>query len=118
MVLALYNSSVYRLSMYQVLFNALLYSLRYALDKMNAAKIRKGSNSVNTGPCIQQFPSWPSISASSFFNYLQYFQRYALDKLIIAKNRKGNNSVTTCDGLLFLHSAISLIDLYQCIKFH
>ena len=29
-----------------------------------------------------------------------------------------NNSVTTCDWLLFLHSALYLIGLYQCIKFH
>ena len=37
------------LSMSQVLFNSLLYFQRYPLDKLNIAKIRKGSNSVNTG---------------------------------------------------------------------
>ena len=39
-----------------------------------------------------------------------------MDKLIIAKNRKGNNSVITCEGFWFLHSALSLMGLYQCIK--
>ena len=41
-----------------------------------------------------------------------------MDKLIIAKIRKGNNSVITCDGLWFLCSALSLMGLYQCIKFY
>ena len=37
------------LSMYRVLFNSLLYFQRYAQDKLNIAKNRKGGNSVNTG---------------------------------------------------------------------
>ena len=37
------------LSMCQVLFNSLLYFQRYAPDKLNIAKNRKDSNSVNTG---------------------------------------------------------------------
>ena len=49
MVLALCTCSVDILSMYQVLCNSLLYFQRYAPDKLNIAKIRKGSNSVNTG---------------------------------------------------------------------
>ena len=46
------------------------------------------------------------------FSYLQPFKKYAPEKLIMAKIRKGNNSVTTCDGLLFLHSALSLMGLH------
>ena len=49
MVLALCTSSDDILSMHKVLYNSLLYFQRYALDKLNIAKIRKGSNSVNTG---------------------------------------------------------------------
>ena len=49
MALALCTSSDYILSMYQVLFDSLLYFQRYAPDKLNIAKIRKGSNFINTG---------------------------------------------------------------------
>ena len=35
--------------MYQVSFNTLLYFQLYAPDKLSVAKIKKGSNSVNTG---------------------------------------------------------------------
>ena len=55
MVLALCISSDDILSMYQVLFNSLQYSQRYALDKLNIAKIRKGSNSVNTGDRVMVY---------------------------------------------------------------
>ena len=47
-VLALCTSSDGRLSMYQVSFNSLLYFQRYAPDKLFIAKIKIGSNSVNT----------------------------------------------------------------------
>ena len=49
MVLALCTSSDDFLSMYQVLFNSLLCFQRHAPDKLDIAKIMKGSNSVNTG---------------------------------------------------------------------
>ena len=52
------------------------------------------------------------------FNSLQYLQRYAPDKLFIAKIRKGSNCVIWVIGLWFLHSALSLMNLYQCIKFY
>ena len=48
-VLALCTSSYDMLSMYQVLFNSLVYFQRYALDKPKIAKISKDNNSVNTG---------------------------------------------------------------------
>ena len=71
MVLAFYTSSDDILLMYQVLFNSLLYFQRYAPDKLNIAKIRKGSISLNTDDTVMvlafcDFPSWPSISVSSF----------------------------------------------------
>ena len=46
---ALCTSSDGHLSMYQVSFNSLLYFQRYVPDKLFIAKIKKGSNSVNTG---------------------------------------------------------------------
>ena len=49
MVFAICTSSDDILSMYQVLFNSLPYFQRYAPDKLNIAKIRQGSNFVNTG---------------------------------------------------------------------
>ena len=45
---ALCTSSDGHLSMYQVSFNSLLYVQRYAPDKLFIAKIKKGSNSINT----------------------------------------------------------------------
>ena len=36
------------LSMYQISFNSLVYLQKYAPDKLFIAKMKKGSNSVNT----------------------------------------------------------------------
>ena len=52
------------------------------------------------------------------FDSYPYFQKYASDKLIIAKIEKGNNSVITWDRASILVCTLSLIALYQCIKFH
>ena len=41
--------------MYQVLFNSRLYFQRYAPDKLFIAKIKKGSNSINTGDMVAVF---------------------------------------------------------------
>ena len=49
LVIALCSFSDGRLSMYQVSFNSLRYFQRYVPDKLFIAKIKKGSNSVNTG---------------------------------------------------------------------
>ena len=38
--------------MYQVSLNSLLYFQRYAPDKLFIAKIKKGSNSINTGDMV------------------------------------------------------------------
>ena len=109
MVLALCTSSDDILSMYQVLFNSLLFFQRYALDKLNIAKIRKGSNSVNIGDRVKvlAFCDFPHGLLSAYqvpFTSLVYFQRYVPDKLFIVKIEKGSNSVNTVDR--------------ECIKFH
>ena len=78
MVLALSTFSDNLLSMYQVLFNSFLYFQRYVSDKLNIAKIRKGSNSVNTFDRVMvltfcSFPhGLPSVYQVSL-NYLQHF---------------------------------------------
>ena len=51
-VLALCIFSDNRLSMYQVSFDSLLYIQRYAPDKFNIAKLRKGNNSINTDDMV------------------------------------------------------------------
>ena len=108
--------------MYQVLSNSLLYFQRYALDKLNIVELRKGSNSVNTGDRVVVLAFCDSAHGPLSvyevpFNYLQYFKKYAPDKIILAKIEKGNNSILVIE-LRFLQSALSLIVLYQCIKFH
>ena len=98
-----------------VSFDSLLYFQRYALDKFNIAKIRKGNNSINIDDRVMvlafcTFPHSPlSLYEVSF--------RYAPDKLPIAKIKKGNNSVITCDGVT-VFALCTLSDGYQCIKFH
>ena len=79
MVLALCNSSDDILSMYQILFYFLLYFQIYTPDKLNIAKTRKGSNSVNTGERIMvlAFCHFPYGHLSIYqvsFNSLIYFQ--------------------------------------------
>ena len=54
------------------------------------------------------------VSFNSFLN----FQRYAPDKLFVAKIKMGSNSVNTGERVMVLHSAISFMTLYLCIKFH
>ena len=48
MILAICIFSDGPLSMCQVSFNSLVYFQRYAPDKLFIAKIKKGSNSINT----------------------------------------------------------------------
>ena len=106
-VLALGTFSDGHLSMYQVSFNSLLYFQRYAPDKLFIAKIKKGSNSVNTGDRIMVFAfcnflySHLSLNQVSLI-YIKFFQRYAPDKLTVANVRKGNTSEITCDRVTVL----------------
>ena len=77
-VLALCTSSDGHLSMYQVSFNSLLFLQRYVLDKLFIAKMKKGSDSVNTGESVivlafcNSLHSPLSVYQVSFI-YLQYF---------------------------------------------
>ena len=77
-VLALCTISDGRHSMYQVSFASILYFQRYAPDKFNIAKIRKGNNSINTDDrvIILAFCTTPQSPLSVYqvsFIYLQYF---------------------------------------------
>ena len=68
--------------MYQVIFNSLLYFQRSALDKLNVAKIRKGSNSVDTGDKVMVLAFCDSPDGPQpvqCIKSLVYFQRYAPD---------------------------------------
>ena len=76
--LALCTSSDGYSSMYQVSFNSLLYFQRYAPDKLLFAKIRKGSNSVNTGDRVKVLAFCNSLNSplslyQVSFIYLYYF---------------------------------------------
>ena len=78
MVLAFCTSSDGQRSMYQVSFNSLLYFQRYAPDKLFIAKIKKGSNSVNTGDKIMVLafcnsPHGPLSAYQVSLYYLPYF---------------------------------------------
>ena len=101
-----------------------LYTFRDMLrTSFFIAKIKKGSNSVNTGENVMVLAFCNSLHSplslyQISYNYLQYFQRYAPDKLTTAKIRKGNNSKITCDRVTVLAFALPLIAVYQCIKFH
>ena len=64
------------LSMYQVSFNSLLYFQKYTPDKRFTAKIKKESNSVNTGDRVMvlafcNFPYGPLSVYQVSLNYLQ-----------------------------------------------
>ena len=91
MVLAFCTISDGPLSKNQVLFNSLLYFQRYAPDKLFIAKIKRGSNSVNTGDRVAVLAfctdsDGPLSIHQVSFNYLVYFQRYAPDKFFYFKN--------------------------------
>ena len=71
------------------------------------AKIKKGSNSINTVDIIIILALCTSadslLSMNQFsFNSCVYFQRYAPDKLFIAKIKKGSKFVNTVDRVMIL----------------
>ena len=77
-ILAFCTSSDSPLSMYQVSFNSPLYFQIYAPHKLFIAKMKKGSNSVNTGARVIVFTIFnsPHGSLSVYqvsLNYLKYF---------------------------------------------
>ena len=78
MVLALCTFSDDILSMYQVYLIPFYIFKRYVPEKLNIAKIRKASSSVNTGDRVMvltfcDFPRGPLSVYQVPFNYLQYF---------------------------------------------
>ena len=80
------------------------------------AKIKQGSNSVNTGDIVTilAFALPPMYRVS--FNSLLYFQRYVSGKLCTAKIKRGNNSVNTGDRITFLafcHFLHGPLSVYQ-----
>ena len=85
------------------------------------AKIKKGSNSINTGNRVMVLAFCNSLHSPlslyqvSFICH-QYFQRYALDKLTVAKIRKENNYIITCDRvtvLVLCTSSDGHLSMYQ-----
>ena len=68
---ALFTSSDGHLSMYQVSFNSLPYF--HAQDKLFIPKIKKGSNSINTGDRIMVLAYGPLSVYQVSFIHLQYF---------------------------------------------
>ena len=77
-ILALCTISDGLLSMYQVSFDSLLYFQRYALNKFNIAKIRKGNNSINTGDRVMviAFYTFPHSSLPLFKFHLFIFNTF------------------------------------------
>ena len=113
-VLALCTSSDEHLSMYQVSFNSFLYFQIYALDKLFIAKIKKESNSVNTGYgfCILQFLSQPKFHLFIFNTFRDLLRTSLLLQIV----RKGNNSVITCENVTVLALCTSpngYLSMYQ-----
>ena len=93
MILAFCTFADGPLSMHQVSFNSLAYFQRYAPNKLFIAKMKKGSNPVNTVDMVMVlalcYSDGPLSMYQVSFNSLAYFQRYAPDKLFIAKMKKG-----------------------------
>ena len=79
------------LSRYQVSFNSLVDFQRDTPDKLFIAKIKKGSNSVNTVDRVMIFAfctlsDGPLSMYQVLFNSLVYVQRYSPDKHLYCKN--------------------------------
>ena len=78
MVLAFCTSPCSPLSLYQVSFIYLHYFLRYALDKLTIAKIRKGNNSVITCDRVIRVRTRISFSFATIFANLIFFVPFSL----------------------------------------
>ena len=92
------------LSMYQVLFNSLLYFQRYAPDKLNITKNRKGSNSVNTGDRVMilvfcDFSHDPLSVYQVSFNSIAYFQRLLRTSFLLQKLKRQVTPLILLGGL-------------------
>ena len=107
MALAFCNSSHGPLAVNQVSFHSLVYFLRYAPDKPFNAKMKKGSNSINTKDSVMivafcTSSDGPLSMHQVSLKSLVYFQRYAPDKRFIARIKKGSNSLITVDRVMVL----------------
>ena len=122
-----------RLSIYQVSFNAFLYFQRYDPDKLFIAKIKKGSNSVNTcgGICFVLFFFCCCFFLHSAIYFIVLYQCIKFHLFIFNTSRdmlrtslllqKLEREITLqflVIELRFLHSALPLMAAYQCIKFY
>ena len=107
MILAFCTSSDDPLSMYQDSFNSLLYFQRYAPDKLIIAKIKKGSNPVNTGDRVIKIHSIPFYT----------FRDMPRTSLLLQKLGR-EITVIFCDRVMILAFCTSPITLYHCIKVH
>ena len=81
---SLCNSDDGILSLHQVLFNSFPFFQRYDPDDLDIAKIRKGSNSVNSGDRVMvfafcDFPHGPLIVYLISFKFLSIISNNILD---------------------------------------
>ena len=109
--------------MYQVSFNSLLYFQRYAPDKLFIAKIRMVSNSVNTGDRVMVLAFCNSLySPLSLYQVSLFifttFRDMLWTSLLLQKLEREITLKLLVTELQFLHSALPLMAVYQCIKFH
>ena len=109
--------------MYQVSFDSLLYFQRYALDKLFIAKIKKGSNSVNTGDPIMVLafcnsPHGPLSVYQVSFIIFNTFRAMLQTSLLLQKLEREITLQLLVIYLRFLHSTLLLMAVYQNIKFH
>ena len=84
-------------------------------DKLNIAKIMKGSNSVITCNRVKVLALSLPLSQVSR-NFLLYFQIYAPDKLFIAIIKKGSKSVNNGNRVMilaFCNSPHDPLSVYQ-----
>ena len=69
-------------SMYQVSFISIVYFQRYAPDKLFIAKMKQGSNNVNTVDMVMVFALCHSISVSSFIKLSSILLKIAPDESV------------------------------------
>ena len=108
MILAFCTTSDGPLSVYQVSLNSLVYFLRHAPDKLFIAKMKKGSNSVNTVDRVMvfamcNFPYGPlSVHQVSFNSLNCLLSEICSGQTFIGKMKKGSNSINTVDRVMVL----------------
>ena len=112
-----------QLSVYQVSFNSLLYFQRYAPDKLFIAKVKKGSNSVNTGDRVMVLAICNSLHGplsvyQVSFIIFNTFRDVLRTSLLLQKLEREITLKQDLIELWFLHPAFPLIAVFECIKCH